>query len=525
MAPGKALTPVLKRKVDELFLRWLSDPDTQRALHDGLHRIRAAAGHAGSSGNVRHDPQATGHSTIFRYGPPAAGDAGNSWNVRHDPPWSSGNVRHDPSAAGDARSSGNVRHDPSAAGDARSAAGHGGSSGNVHQGLSVTRASKAPPPGLRVPAFFFPGGRPVDVDVDAAVARVLRVFARFPCERAKMADMGAVAKACGCPLYWKAPLFHAAGGGRTGSVSVHTFVTMWRKVLLTCHDDAAKFVQLLVKPGRDGLEQEDFAPFLQDVVNSHPGLSFLKEVPEFRAPYIATVTQRIFYTVNRSWSGRITCSELRRSRFLQSVSQLEVEPDINRMTAFFSLAHVRVIVCKFQELDTDGDLRLDARDLGRYADGGAGKGVRTGRWASRTSCGSCCRRRTRPRPPAWSTGSAAWTWTATAWSPSSSWSTSTRSRRGAWRPWTWSRCPSATARARCSTCSGCARRVSDTRAHHAGGPEELRPGQRLLRHVLQRPQVPGPRAARARLAGAGGGGPGADGLGEVRGQGVRLPGG
>ncbi|XP_036026947.1 serine/threonine-protein phosphatase 2A regulatory subunit B'' subunit beta-like isoform X4 [Onychomys torridus] len=369
MAPGKALTPVLKRKVDELFLRWLSDPDTQRALHDGLHRIRAAAGHAGSSGNVRHDPQATGHSTIFRYGPPAAGDAGNSWNVRHDPPWSSGNVRHDPSAAGDARSSGNVRHDPSAAGDARSAAGHGGSSGNVHQGLSVTRASKAPPPGLRVPAFFFPGGRPVDVDVDAAVARVLRVFARFPCERAKMADMGAVAKACGCPLYWKAPLFHAAGGGRTGSVSVHTFVTMWRKVLLTCHDDAAKFVQLLVKPGRDGLEQEDFAPFLQDVVNSHPGLSFLKEVPEFRAPYIATVTQRIFYTVNRSWSGRITCSELRRSRFLQSVSQLEVEPDINRMTAFFSLAHVRVIVCKFQELDTDGDLRLDARDLGRYADG------------------------------------------------------------------------------------------------------------------------------------------------------------
>lgn len=29
------------------------------------------------------------------------------------------------------------------------------------------------------------------------------------------------------------------------------------------------------------------------------------------------VIQRIFYTVNRSWSGRITCTELRRSTFLQ----------------------------------------------------------------------------------------------------------------------------------------------------------------------------------------------------------------
>lgn len=36
-------------------------------------------------------------------------------------------------------------------------------------------------------------------------------------------------QACGCPLYWKAPLFCGAGGERTGSVSVHKFVAMWRK--------------------------------------------------------------------------------------------------------------------------------------------------------------------------------------------------------------------------------------------------------------------------------------------------------
>lgn len=36
-------------------------------------------------------------------------------------------------------------------------------------------------------------------------------------------------QACGCPLYWKAPMFRAAGGERTGFVSAQSFITMWRK--------------------------------------------------------------------------------------------------------------------------------------------------------------------------------------------------------------------------------------------------------------------------------------------------------
>ncbi|KAB0343186.1 hypothetical protein FD754_020112 [Muntiacus muntjak] len=175
-------------------------------------------------------------------------------------------------------------------------------------------------------------------------------------------------QACGCPLYWKGPLFCSAGGERTGSVSVHKFVAMWRKVLQNCHDDAAKFVHLLVSPGCSYLVQEDFVPFLQDVVNTHPGLAFLKEAAEFHSRYITTVIQRIFYTVNRSWSGRITCAELRRSTFLQNVALLEEEADINQLTEFFSYEHFYVIYCKFWELDTDHDLLIDAQDLARHND-------------------------------------------------------------------------------------------------------------------------------------------------------------
>lgn len=35
------------------------------------------------------------------------------------------------------------------------------------------------------------------------------------------------------------------------------------RILLTCHDEATRFVQLLMAPGSEGLVQEDFVPLLQ----------------------------------------------------------------------------------------------------------------------------------------------------------------------------------------------------------------------------------------------------------------------
>lgn len=56
MPPGKVLQPVLKMKVDELFLCWLSEASTQAMLRDCLRRIAApgrperGAGDAGQPG-------------------------------------------------------------------------------------------------------------------------------------------------------------------------------------------------------------------------------------------------------------------------------------------------------------------------------------------------------------------------------------------------------------------------------------------------------------------------------------------
>uniref|UniRef100_A0A8B9CJS0 EF-hand domain-containing protein n=1 Tax=Anser brachyrhynchus TaxID=132585 RepID=A0A8B9CJS0_9AVES len=354
MTPGKVLQPVLKMKVDELFLCWFSQPATQLTLKDCLRRIKneekTEIGN-GDSGNSKNERFATKNSDSKQS---MLGDI--RLPLSFSPPQLSTTLPLSTSSS--SRNISNVK------GTRRSS------------GTRVVQAKKEEtlPPSLSqtIPTFYFPRGCPKEkVNIDAVIAKIERTFSQFPNERATLDDMGKVAKACECPLYWKGPLFYCAGGERTGYVSVHKFVAMWRKILQTCYDDAAKFVHLLMNPGCNYLVQEDFIPFLQDVVNSHPGLSFLKEASEFHSRYITTVIQRIFYTVNRSWSGKITCNELRKSNFLQNVALLEEEADINQLTEYFSYEHFYVIYCKFWELDTDHDLYIDRKDLARHNDHGS----------------------------------------------------------------------------------------------------------------------------------------------------------
>lgn len=91
------------------------------------------------------------------------------------------------------------------------------------------------------------------------------------------------------------------------------------RMALFCHDPATRFVHILTKGNRAEpfLFPEHLAIMVQDVVDTHPGLTFLKEAAEFHSRYVHTVIARIFYSVNRSWSGKISAAELRRSNLLQ----------------------------------------------------------------------------------------------------------------------------------------------------------------------------------------------------------------
>uniref|UniRef100_A0A665VPD4 Serine/threonine-protein phosphatase 2A regulatory subunit B'' subunit beta-like n=1 Tax=Echeneis naucrates TaxID=173247 RepID=A0A665VPD4_ECHNA len=336
MPSPQVLQPVLKMKVDELFLNWLSDPTTQSLLKDYLdliksgHSIDASCGDSQDKRSFSENNNVASHKHLGEKRPAALSTPSSPPSASTLPSGSAGLP----------------------------------ASGLVSKEEPVTTALSE-----SIPKFYFPQGRPqANLNIDSLISKIEKIFSQFPNERATIEDMGHVAKACECPLYWKVPLFNAAGGDRTGFVSVHKFVAMWRKTLQTCHNDASKFVHLLAKPGCNYLEQDDFIPFLQDVVNSHAGLAFLKEAPDFHSRYITTVIQRIFYNVNRSWTGKITSYELRKSNFLQNVMLLEQEEDVNQLTEFFSYEHFYVIYCKFWELDTDHDLYIDQKDLARHND-------------------------------------------------------------------------------------------------------------------------------------------------------------
>uniref|UniRef100_A0A8C6Y8Q0 Protein phosphatase 2 regulatory subunit B''alpha n=1 Tax=Naja naja TaxID=35670 RepID=A0A8C6Y8Q0_NAJNA len=235
--------------------------------------------------------------------------------------------------------------------------------------LSTNKETVGAPLSINIPTFYFPYGLPnICNNHDEIIIKVEAAFSEFEDKKVPYNEMGKIIKICGCPLYWKAPMFNASGGEQTGFVSVHSFVAMWRKILHNCHDDASKFICLLAKPNCNYLEQEDFIPILQDIVETHPGLTFLKDAPEFHSRYITTVIQRIFYIVNRSWSRKISLIELKKSNFLQTLALLEEEEDINQITDYFSYEHFYVIYCKFWELDTDHDLYINQSDLTRYND-------------------------------------------------------------------------------------------------------------------------------------------------------------
>jgi len=181
-------------------------------------------------------------------------------------------------------------------------------------------------------------------------------------------ELGQVLKVSGYPLFWKCPVFQAAGGDKAETISLLQLSKAWRRLVNNCHDEAAQFVSLLTQGARTHLVPEDMVPLIQDVVDTHPGLLFLKEATEFHSRYVHTVIARIFYEVNRSWSGKITVSELRRSKFLSTLRLLQDEDDINQVTDFFSYEHFYVIYCKFWELDKDHDLFIDREDLARHND-------------------------------------------------------------------------------------------------------------------------------------------------------------
>lgn len=151
-------------------------------------------------------------------------------------------------------------------------------------------------------------------------------------------------------------------------ISCDQFLVCWREMIATAYDNPARFVHLLTLGQRNYLLPDDFVPMVQSIIHDHPGLEFLRAAPDFHMRYIQTVIARIYFNLNKSWTGKISLTELRQSNLLAVLQVLSQEDDINQVTDYFSYEHFYVIYCKFWTLDQDHDLLISKEDLARHND-------------------------------------------------------------------------------------------------------------------------------------------------------------
>ena len=134
------------------------------------------------------------------------------------------------------------------------------------------------------------------------------------------------------------------------------------------YDMNERFFRLLKQPNKDYISRDDFFPYIQELLNDHPGLEFLSNHAEFQSKYAVTVITRIFFEVNLCHSGRITSRQIRKSNLLSIFQQVDEEEDINKVTKYFSYEHFYVLYCRFWELDHDRDYKITREDLLKYGD-------------------------------------------------------------------------------------------------------------------------------------------------------------
>ncbi|CAF4502304.1 unnamed protein product [Rotaria sp. Silwood1] len=255
---------------------------------------------------------------------------------------------------------------------------------------TVSKPEETSKPVETIPKFHFPNGQittttAIDTLINKQLHQVKEELFIPKHDKLHLEDFGKLAQLVDLSLYWKTPLFRAcvqdALGQKTTitsntTVSYSQFESFWKKLCKNHHDNASKFVHLLVlsspsslPTNRQYLTVDDWDYLIQDIIDTHPGLKFLREAREFHSRYIKTVVARIYYNCNRSWSGKLTVPELRRSNFLSTLDRIEEEEDINRIHDYFSYEHFYVIYCKFWELDSDHDLLISRDDLAKHNNG------------------------------------------------------------------------------------------------------------------------------------------------------------
>ncbi|OUM69060.1 hypothetical protein PIROE2DRAFT_57693 [Piromyces sp. E2] len=208
-----------------------------------------------------------------------------------------------------------------------------------------------------IPRFYFPKGRPLEKNLEKEIEEQLQkieeLFKSANNNQLNEQEFWKVTEECELPRYISAALFKKVAGEPDDISQITVSFNNFKKEKYGGREDY--------------LLQEDFYIVINDVVQYHPGLEFLSNMPIFQNRYIETVISRLFYNKPRNWNERMTLNEFRKVKFTQKLINLQDEDDdININRDIFSYKHFYVIYCKFWELDKDHDMKINRNELAKY---------------------------------------------------------------------------------------------------------------------------------------------------------------
>ena len=243
-----------------------------------------------------------------------------------------------------------------------SARGHGGK--HWETDVSVSR-NQGPSVVEEIPRFFFP--KPKNAGVPPLVLKnnAQKVFNLHDGALEEHTFMSITRTACKLPSYLNSTLFRRVQQVSQGRVDFPAFMRFFEQNLKD-RPVAEQVFNILKKPRNSFIERDDLVVLLDETLERHPGLEFLKATPEFQERYTETVIERVFYDCDRKGDGRLLLQFFQRSNFVDVLRRLDEEDDINQITDFFSYEHFYVLYCKFWELDSDHDFMITKEEFSRY---------------------------------------------------------------------------------------------------------------------------------------------------------------
>ncbi len=246
--------------------------------------------------------------------------------------------------------------------------------------VRATFMGKPTPPLSTIPVFYTPSSNSLSsrteltdeelqcIDEVFALSSTYEAGERVISSSSVLEDL--LTSKLGLSRYFADPLFKRLTKSTSSYITRLDFLNYWRTHFLL-NDSVSNFFHVVKQDMNMYISRNDFRDFLWSLLDNHPGLSFLRDSPEFQERYADTVICRIFYHYDFRHTGKIFLRDFHRKKsqlpsIIKSWLELDTTDDINTIRQYFSYEHFYVLYCKFWDLDSDHDFLIDKDDLVKY---------------------------------------------------------------------------------------------------------------------------------------------------------------